>query len=72
MSATTLDLVVRVFGRVQGENLLVADGMGGHAAGEQAVGWRSAIWYEGYSIACIGSFVEMMGTKMTSFPICRR
>ena len=36
VSATTLDLEERVFGRVQGEILLVADGMGGHAAGEQA------------------------------------
>ena len=36
VSATTLELGERVFGRVQGEILLVADGMGGHAAGEQA------------------------------------
>ncbi|MCH1438513.1 MAG: protein phosphatase 2C domain-containing protein [Rubripirellula sp.] len=36
VSATTLDLGERVFGRVQGEILLVADGMGGHAAGEKA------------------------------------
>ena len=36
VSATTLDFGERVFGRVQGEILLVADGMGGHAAGDQA------------------------------------
>ncbi|MGI9444565.1 MAG: PP2C family protein-serine/threonine phosphatase [Rubripirellula sp.] len=36
VSATTLELGERVFGHVQGEILLVADGMGGHAAGEQA------------------------------------
>lgn len=36
VSATTLDLGVRVFGRVSGEILLVADGKSGHAAGEQA------------------------------------
>ena len=35
VSSTTLDLGVRVFGRVQGEILMVADGKGGHAAGEQ-------------------------------------
>ena len=33
VSATTLDFGERVFGRVQGEILLVADGMGGLAAG---------------------------------------
>jgi len=36
VSATTLELGERVFGRVQGEVLLVADGMGGHAAGDEA------------------------------------
>lgn len=36
VSATTLELGERVFGRVQGEILLVADGMGGQAAGEKA------------------------------------
>ena len=36
VSATTLELGEQVFGRVQGEILLVADGMGGHAAGEKA------------------------------------
>ena len=36
VSATTLELGERVFGCVQGEILLVADGMGGHAAGEHA------------------------------------
>jgi len=36
VSSTTLELGERVFGQVQGEILLVADGMGGHAAGEQA------------------------------------
>lgn len=36
VSATTLELGERVFGRIQGEILLVADGMGGHAAGQQA------------------------------------
>ena len=36
VSATTLDLGVRVFERVRGEILMVADGKRGHAAGEQA------------------------------------
>ncbi len=36
VSSTTLELEQRLFGNVQGEVLLVADGMGGHAAGEKA------------------------------------
>ncbi len=36
VSATSLALGERLYGAVQGEVLLVADGMGGHAAGEQA------------------------------------
>jgi protein phosphatase len=36
VSSTTLPLEERLFGNVQGEVLLVADGMGGHAAGEKA------------------------------------
>lgn len=36
VSATSLHLNERLYGAVQGEVLLVADGMGGHAAGEQA------------------------------------
>lgn len=36
VSATSLRLSERLFGAVQGEVLLVADGMGGHAAGEEA------------------------------------
>jgi len=36
VSSTILELGERVFGRVQREIFLVADGMGGHAAGEQA------------------------------------
>ncbi len=36
VSATSLPLNERLFGAAQGEVLLVADGMGGHAAGEQA------------------------------------
>jgi protein phosphatase len=36
VSSTTLPLEERLFGNTQGEVLLVADGMGGHAAGEKA------------------------------------
>lgn len=36
VSATSLTLDERLYGHVQGEILLVADGMGGHAAGEKA------------------------------------
>lgn len=36
VSATSLSLEERLYGSVQGEVLLVADGMGGHAAGEKA------------------------------------
>jgi protein phosphatase len=36
VSATTLELEQRLFGNIQGEVLLVADGMGGHLAGERA------------------------------------
>ncbi|MDA8744451.1 protein phosphatase 2C domain-containing protein [Rubripirellula amarantea] len=36
VTATSLLLEDRLFGQVQGEVLLVADGMGGHAAGEHA------------------------------------
>ncbi len=36
VSSTSLSLEQRIFGKVQGEVLLVADGMGGHAAGEKA------------------------------------
>lgn len=36
VTATSLKLEDRLFGQVQGEVLLVADGMGGHAAGEHA------------------------------------
>lgn len=36
VSATSMPLADRLYGSVQGEVLLVADGMGGHAAGEKA------------------------------------
>lgn len=36
VASTSLSLDERLFGHVQGEVLLVADGMGGHAAGEKA------------------------------------
>lgn len=36
VSSTSLEFEQRIFGNVQGEILLVADGMGGHAAGETA------------------------------------
>lgn len=36
ISATSLPLNERLFGAAQGEVLLIADGMGGHAAGERA------------------------------------